>query len=366
MVKFQYNLIADVLQNSKKVILIDGGLGTELEQRKVNINSLLWSSVALVEAADDVTKLHYDYYHSGANVGITCSYQCSEDSLKASDKEKYSSKESRLQVYKESVEVCKRAKIMRMADAKAIELLVSPEIAGSIGPFGSFLNDGSEFTGGYERSEDEYQAFHEEKLDFFMNGTEEVDYLQLETMPNFEEIKALLMLIKRKNSERKETQGKSEKRFILSLSIRNEEQLADGTPLKAVVKYLHDVGYLSKDPKTTPLMAVGANCLKLKYSVKFVENLTNYMNELQIYGFPISIYPNSGEIYDGIKKNWIFDQSNEKYYTTNVNGEKVCDWKILLDAWIASGAKIIGGCCRVGVRDIVEMNKVVLEYNKSC
>jgi homocysteine S-methyltransferase len=55
------------------------------------------------------------------------------------------------------------------------------------------------------------------------------------------------------------------------------------------------------------------------------------------------VYPNSGRIWDAVKKEWIgskgvgFDQK-------------------LINEWSNAGAQYIGGCCGIGAMQIAELN----------
>jgi S-methylmethionine-dependent homocysteine/selenocysteine methylase len=59
----------------------------------------------------------------------------------------------------------------------------------------------------------------------------------------------------------------------------------------------------------------------------------------QVTDKPVIVYPNSGEEWDGRRRTWI--------------GE--AGWSADLPAqWVAAGARIVGGCCRVMPDDIAE------------
>ena len=87
-----------------------------------------------------------------------------------------------------------------MREAKNDALLEHPEwdpadllTAGSIGPYGAYLADGSEYTGAYNLTREEYYAFHQLRLDELLNSG--MDILAIETQPRFDEIEALLAMI---------------------------------------------------------------------------------------------------------------------------------------------------------------------------
>ena len=54
-----------------EVLLIDGGMGTELQRRGVPMNWEAWSGTAARWHADTVQKVHEEYIRAGAQVIIT-------------------------------------------------------------------------------------------------------------------------------------------------------------------------------------------------------------------------------------------------------------------------------------------------------
>ena len=60
-----------------EVILLDGGTGTELRERGVEVpchRTSIWSARALLEAPDEVVAVHRDYIDAGARVVTACNY----------------------------------------------------------------------------------------------------------------------------------------------------------------------------------------------------------------------------------------------------------------------------------------------------
>ena len=57
-------------------------------------------------------------------------------------------------------------------------------------------------------------------------------------------------------------------------------------------------------------------------------------------GKPVVVYPNSGEVWDGPRRVWTGSSS----------------WRPgLVPQWVAAGARIVGGCCRVRPSDIARI-----------
>eukprot|EP00955_Chlamydomonas_euryale_P100634 365297-Chlamydomonas_euryale.AAC.1 len=63
---------------SQPVVILDGGLGTELERRGVTINdSDLWSAGLLISQPGALAAVHRAFYAAGADVAATATYQAS-------------------------------------------------------------------------------------------------------------------------------------------------------------------------------------------------------------------------------------------------------------------------------------------------
>ena len=59
------------MENSDSIVILDGAMGTELRARGVEVpdyKSSIWSALALIEAPDEVRRLHGDYITAGADV----------------------------------------------------------------------------------------------------------------------------------------------------------------------------------------------------------------------------------------------------------------------------------------------------------
>ena len=61
-------------------------------------------------------------------------------------------------------------------------------------------------------------------------------------------------------------------------------------------------------------------------------------------GKPAVVYPNSGEGWDAEARAWTG--------TAGVDPERV-------PAWVAAGARLVGGCCRVRPSDIARLTKMI-------
>lgn len=194
-------------------------------------------------------------------------------------------------------------------------------IAGTIGPYGAYLANGSEYRGDYELSTKEYQQFHLPRIEELVNA--EVDILAIETQPKLDEVLAILELLKEKYPQQ---------RVYVSYTLSYDDTISDGTPLPRAIHALEDY---------SQVIAVGINCVKLELVEPALKNMKEITDKHLI------VYPNSSAVYDPKSKTW----SQPKTSAT---------FEELIPNWYEAGARIIGGCCTTGPKEI----KAVADFIK--
>ena len=312
------NQINQILK-TKKVMVLDGALATELEQRNCNINDSLWSAKILAQNPEIIKNVHYDYFMAGADCAITSSYQAT---IEGFVKKGYTESEAK-GLIKKSVFIAKKARDEFWLDENNRKNRVYPIIAASVGPYGAYLSDGSEYVGNYSIGKDELKEFHRDRIKLLIDAG--ADILACETIPSLTEALALAEVIS-------EFEGVN---AWISFSCRNQYEISDGTLIGECTKSLNNF---------KNIISIGINCT----APQFVESL---IKEVKIYtDKPIVVYPNSGEEYDANSKNWYGYFANESY------GE-------LSKTWHKAGASIIGGCCRTTPHDISQISNWVKEIN---
>ena len=312
------DLISENLKN-KDGLVLDGAMATELEKRGVKTNNELWSATALIENPEAITAVHKSYFESGADVATTNTYQANVSKFIQLG---LSENESENLITK-AVTLAKKARSDYYAgltqDEKS-KRAQFPLVAGSIGPYGAYLADGSEYRGDYDLTEQEYQDFHLKRMQLLDKAG--VDLFAFETQPNFNETKALVDLLEEQFPQQ---------HAWLSFSVKDSETLCDGTCLFEAVKYYNDVQQIS---------AIGVNCTTLENIEETIKNIKSVTNK------PIVVYPNNGDIYDPETKTW---QANPQADT----------FSDLVPNWLKAGAKLIGGCCRTTPDDIKEISDII-------
>lgn len=301
------------LLEQKKHIVIDGALASELQRRGCDLNDSLWSAKVLIEQPELIQQVHYDYFVAGADCAITASYQATPMGFAPKGIEL----EESIKLIKTSVKLAQQAKMQYLNDIKQDKALF---IAGSVGPYGAYLANGSEYTGDYQLSESEFIAFHKDRVAALIDAG--IDILACETMPSFSEIKALAKLI----------QQFPMVNCWFSLTLKDQKHISDGTPLTEVIEYLNSI---------EQIVSVGINCIALEKVTPALEVLSKLTSK------PLIVYPNSGEQYDPTTKQW------------HKNHDHNCTFANQLDVWINLGAKLIGGCCQTTPDDIVEIYQLL-------
>ncbi|MCB0579080.1 MAG: homocysteine S-methyltransferase [Phaeodactylibacter sp.] len=305
-----------VLQQQKAIIL-DGALATGLEARGARLDDALWSAKILLEQPAMIRRLHLDYFRAGADVATTASYQASFEGFR---RRGLSHQEAR-GLMQRSVELAKEARELFWAEPDNRAGRIYPLVAASVGPYGAFLADGSEYEGRYGLSVPQLMDWHRPRLEALLAAGP--DLLACETIPCPEEAEALLRLL----------EEFPEARAWLSFSCRDGRYLSQGEPLREVANMADGA---------EQVRAVGVNCTPPRYISPLLEEAAAATRK------PLVAYPNSGERWDAARRCWI-------------EGERESGFGTLPLEWFARGARLIGGCCRTGTGDVRRMRTVLLE-----
>ncbi len=304
---FMPNPISSILE-SQKAIILDGALATELERRGCDLNDPLWSARVLLETPDLIREVHADYFAAGADCAITASYQATfEGFAKRGISESRASDLMRL-----SVTLALEARDAFWNNPENHETRVRPFVAASVGPYGAFLADGSEYRGDYGLTLTQLMDFHRPRMAVLASSG--ADILACETIPSLLEARALVRLL----------EEFPEISAWISFSAVNGQHINNGETLAECVTELES------HPQVA---AIGVNCT----APQFISDLVKSVRDLTKK--PILVYPNSGETYNASLKQW--------------NGEATCDsFATDARAWFEAGANIIGGCCRTSPEHI--------------
>lgn len=294
-----------------KPLLLDGGLATELEAQGHDLKHQLWSARLLLESPQAIVDAHLAYLRAGAGCIITASYQASVPgfmSLGMSHDEAQNLIALSVQLAREAVDhFCQE----RSPQAR-------PLIAASVGPFGAYLADGSEYRGDYRVDADALRDFHQPRMKLLLQANP--DLLACETVPCLTEAKVLSDLIMEFAAP-----------AWISFSCRDGQHLSSGETISEAAWILKDNPYL---------FALGINCSSPAHINSLIGEIQKHWSNR------IVVYPNSGEHYDVSSGSW--------YGTADP-----LSCATAATSWQRKGADIIGGCCRMGPSHIQAIGDAV-------
>ncbi|WP_333757275.1 homocysteine S-methyltransferase [Streptomyces sp. IBSBF 3352] len=288
-------------------VVLDGGLSNQLEAQGHDLSDELWSARLLAEEPEAIVEAHLAYFEAGADVAITAGYQATFEGFarRGVDRERAAG------LIASSVELAREA--ARRARARGIGRPLW--VAASAGPYGAMLADGSEYRGRYGLSVAELERFHRPRLEVLAGARPDV--LALETVPDTDEAEALLRAVR----------GLGVPAW-LSYTISGDRTRA-GQPLEeafGLAAFADEV------------IAVGVNCC----APEDVEGAVAIA--ARVTGLPVVAYPNSGESWNATTRAW--------------DGRATLS-PALAGQWRASGAHLIGGCCRVGPPTITALSRTL-------
>ncbi|MFI9201811.1 homocysteine S-methyltransferase [Streptomyces sp. NPDC053048] len=279
-------------------LVLDGGLSNQLAAQGCDLSDELWSARLLADAPEQIEAAHAAYVRAGAQVLITSSYQATFEGFAR----RGLGREEAAALLRRSVELARRAAARGEREVW---------VAASVGPYGAMLADGSEYRGRYGLSVTELERFHRPRVEELAAAGPDV--LALETVPDADEARALLRAVRGCGLP-----------VWLSFSATGEHTRA-GRPLTEAFALAEG---------NDQVIAVGVNCCEPADADRAVELAA------RVTGKPVVVYPNSGEGWDARERDWrgrpTFDPSR-------------------VGVWQAAGARLIGGCCRVGPDRIAEL-----------
>ncbi|CAM8995089.1 unnamed protein product [Rhodiola kirilowii] len=322
---------ADFLRQCGGYAVLDGGLATELERHGANLNDPLWSAKCLLSSPHLIRRVHLDYLNAGANVIISASYQATIQGFEAKGLSKHESET----LLRRSVEIALEARdIYNERCAKSTSDVGGNSarpvlVAASVGSFGAYLADGSEYSGKYgpKISKDILKDFHRRKVQVLAKSG--ADLIAFETIPNKLEAEAYAELLEEENIQIP---------AYFAFSSSDGVNVASGDSIQSCAAVAESSRHV---------VAVGINCTPPRFIHGLIASIKKVTDK------PILVYPNSGETYNAELKRWekSSDARNEADFVTHV-GE-----------WHEAGAILIGGCCRTTPNTIRAISTAL--YNKS-
>jgi len=285
---------------SKKLTVLDGGLATSLEALGHDLSGTLWSARLLQDEPTVLADVNRSHALAGADIVSTASYQVSRQGFVAAG----FTPDMADAAISQSVAITRDvANSLSRATGRTIA------VAGSLGPYGAVLADGSEYRGDYTISESNLKHFHRERLNIMTAAAP--DFLAFETVPSVMELRVINQLL---------TEEFTDIPAWVSCSAADGAHISDGTPTAIAFQEL----------TADAVVAFGFNCVKPEYVESLLESISAVRSEV-----PRIVYSNAGRTWDAINRCWL-DAGAELVDTAT------------LKRWYELDARIIGGCCGLG------------------
>jgi homocysteine S-methyltransferase len=227
-------------------VLLDGGFATTLESHfHQDLNNSLWSFKVLLEHPELISAVHELFVAEGVQLLTTSSYQGTlqrlEEELSKNDAEK---------ALRKSVQIAK--------------LFKNVLVGGSVGPYGAYLADGSEYSGSYsKKNKEELIDFHRRKVEILVD--EKCDVIMFETTPCLVEVEAYVDIV-----------NSLDCLAIISLQCKDTLHLASGELFVDAIKRV---------AKEARVVAVGVNCVAPSVGLELIQTAKQHIGSFLFFSF---------------------------------------------------------------------------------
>lgn len=327
-------------QHDCPVLLLDGGLGTSLQDDygvTFDNTTPLWSSHLLVSDQPTLLACQADFGRVPVDIILTATYQASAAGFA----------KTRTPAHPDGIDRAGMVALVR--DAVRIAHEAGGKVALSVGPYGACMVPGQEYSGKYDAaldSEDALRRWHAERLAAFGEAggfASPVAYLALETIPRVDEIRAL-----RRALDDSGALAGGLPYWTAALFPGEGHALPDGADVQTVVDAMLDPSVASSQP-----WGLGINCTKLwklDALVRLYEDAVDRATRagwLAASGPPaLVLYPDgtNGEVYNTKTQTWDLPEGGRA---------PTASWDEQM-AEIVRGAQsrgrwravVAGGCCK--------------------
>ena len=293
-----YSFIKQRLDQGK-IIILDGGIGAELEKNGANMDQDLWCGKCSVDNPELVKKVHENYIDAGADVITTNTYGTTPISMK-----QYGYDNLIEEYNKKSVQIAKKASKNK-----------NVAVAGSVSTFGSFYKLGLKaMIPGFK---EQIKILSEEGVDLIileaMSSQADIveTIIECSSNINLPVWLSISCVIEDKN-----------KKVMLGYNDTVDSDTHIYESFEVAIKNFSKL-------HNGPILIAHSDINVTGHAVKTAKN--NFDGVL-------GVYPNRG-YYE--KPHWKFvDNMTPEDYLNEAR------------SWVENGVKIIGGCCGVGVEEI--------------
>ena len=289
-------MFSNWLEDDSKIILFDGGMGTEIFKRGIEPGKL--PDLLNIEKPEVISDIHKAYYDAGSDIVQTNTFGSSYLNLK-----NYKLEERITEINQNALENIKA---------------VHPEgtlIVGDIGPSGHFKPPVGKIT------PDEWKKSFLKQAEVLETG---IDLWHIETISDIDEMKAAIDAVKKVSS----------KPIISSMTYKRTKRgffTIMGDSLEKCIKSQEACG----------VSVIGSNCTLGSFDMIALAEEMSKLTE-----FPISIKPNAGQPRVEAGGKTVYDQTIDEFVK---HIHKIID----------IGVKIVGGCCGTSPKTINEIKKLI-------
>jgi homocysteine S-methyltransferase len=293
--------VLDPVHRPGSFLLLDGGLATGLQSDGHDLGDPLWSGRLLLEDPAAIEAVHRRHLRAGARILTTASYQLSHEAFYA----RGLGDADCLRAFRRSVQVARQAIRKESLEGRAW-------VAGSLGAFGAFLNDGSEYRGHYPVGERGLVDFHARRVQCLVDAGP--DLIAFETIPCAAEARAIARLF----------DFFPDIRTWVSFVGNGQGNVAEGQAADECLLPLI---------ACPQVVALGVNCTAPKAALALLRKMAT------LTGRPLLAYPNNGDVWDARTRTYLPQRIP-------------IDFSRLADSLIEAGARVIGGCCRLDAPEL--------------
>jgi homocysteine S-methyltransferase len=278
----RFHALLKSARSSERRVILDGALGTELDNRGADTSSPVWSGLAPLEHPELLASIHRDYALAGADIVTTCTFRTTAYAfetagMKGSLWQKAAS---------EAVAFARRA--------AGGEVLV----AGSVGPLADCFSPALAPAG------PSAEELHAPLMTLLIDAG--VDVLWLETFGTLGELTAAMTVAKG-------LKAASATPFAVSVTTNRKGQLVSGEPLEEALHLAESFG--------AALFSV--NCIPVAHIEAALSILEGCAN------IPLGVYANLG--FAEATQDW----AGSAHLQPEAYAEKASHWPVSL----------VGGCC---------------------
>ena len=288
-------LFQDWLKDDSKIVLFDGGMGTELIKRGLEPGKV--PDMLNIENPNTIVEIHKSYYNAGSDMCQSNTFGATPLKLK-----RHNLEDKINEIIEKALENIKKA-------CPSGRLVV-----GDLGPTGEFRPPV-----GNASSEEWYSSF----LTQVKLLEEGVDLWHIETISDIEEMLAAVKAVR----------NVSEKPLIASITYKKTKKgffTIMGDSVEKCIKALDN----------EEVDVIGMNCtLGSKEMVDLLKIAKSFTDK------PLSVKPNAGQP---------IVKGDQTYYE-----QPVKDFANDIRKMIEIGAKIVGGCCGTSPKTISEIRKII-------